>query len=104
MKEDTTSATLSPFLKWQQAWIDEGFAQARRMINLPTIWQRSQRIRKGATPSEVIYEEDQVKLLHYPSSPPVRHRTPLVFVYALVNRPYILDLKPGRSVVANFVD
>jgi polyhydroxyalkanoate synthase len=26
-----------------------------------------------------------------------------VFVYALVNRPYILDLKKGRSVVANFV-
>ena len=30
--------------------------------------------------------------------------TPLVFIYALVNRPYILDLKKGRSVVANFVD
>lgn len=104
MNEDTTGATLPPFLKWQQAWIDEGFAQARRMLNLPTVWQRSQRIRKGATPSEVIYEEDQVKLLHYPSSSPARYRTPLIFVYALVNRPYILDLKPGRSVVANFVD
>jgi polyhydroxyalkanoate synthase len=28
----------------------------------------------------------------------------LVFVYALVNRPYILDLKKGRSVIANFVE
>jgi polyhydroxyalkanoate synthase len=27
-----------------------------------------------------------------------------VFIYALVNRPYILDLKKGRSVVANFVN
>jgi polyhydroxyalkanoate synthase len=32
-----------------------------------------------------------------------RYRTPLVVVYALVNRPYILDLKQGRSVIANFV-
>ena len=52
----------------------------------------------------MVYEEDRLKVLHYVSETKPRHRTPLVFVYALVNRPYILDLKKGRSVVANFVD
>jgi len=94
----------NPFVRWQQAWIDESFSQARRMINLPNVWQKAQRIKKGATPSEVIYEEDQLKLLHYPSNTPPKYRTPLLFVYALVNRPYILDLKPGRSVVSHFVN
>ena len=104
MKEEDTNTIANPFLRWQQAYLEEGLAQARRMINLPSVWQKSQRIKKGATPSEVIYEEDQLKLLHYHSPSAPRHRTPLLFVYALVNRPYILDLKPGRSVVAHFVN
>jgi polyhydroxyalkanoate synthase subunit PhaC len=45
-----------------------------------------------------------LQLLHYLSKEKPRHRTPVVFIYALVNRPYILDLKTGRSVVANFVE
>jgi polyhydroxyalkanoate synthase len=52
----------------------------------------------------VVYEEDRLKVLHYPSADPPRYRTPLLFVYALVNRPYILDLKPSRSVVSHFVN
>jgi polyhydroxyalkanoate synthase len=84
--------------------MEETAAAAGRMLHLPTLWERSQRVRKGISQSEVVYEEDRLKLLHYVSSEKPRYRTPLVFVYALVNRPYILDLKKGRSVVANFVE
>ncbi|MGA2256746.1 MAG: class III poly(R)-hydroxyalkanoic acid synthase subunit PhaC, partial [Thermoguttaceae bacterium] len=64
---------------------------------------QAQRVRKGATPSEVVYEEDHLKLLHYPGDGQVKHKTPLLFVFALVNRPYILDILPNKSVVAHFV-
>lgn len=74
------------------------------MARLPFLLQQAQRVKKGVTPSEVVYEEDRLKLRHYPGEGPLRSRTPLVFIYALVNRPYILDLKRGRSVVANFVE
>jgi len=84
--------------------MDEAFAMAGRMSALPTLLDRAKRVRKGVTPSEVIYEEDRMKLVHYRSDAKPRHKTPVLFVYALVNRPYILDLKKGRSVVANFVD
>jgi polyhydroxyalkanoate synthase len=33
----------------------------------------------------------------------VKFKTPLVFVFALVNRPYILDIVAGKSVVEHFV-
>ena len=101
---NTTSDFSNPFVQCQQAVLDETFKTARRMAMMPSLWQRAQRVRKGVTPSEVIYEEDRLKLLHYVSDQKPRYRTPLVFVYALVNRPYILDLKPGRSVVAKFVE
>jgi len=97
------NGTTNPWGKWQQSMLDEGFANARRFSRLPLLYQKAQRIRKGATPSEVVYEEDRLKLLHYPTDQPPRYATPLVFVFALVNRPYILDLKPGRSVVEHFV-
>src|SRR5262252_2655254 len=91
------------WLQWQRAALDETLAATGRMTHLPTLWKRAQSIRKGASSAEVVYEEDRLKLLHYLSDTKPRFRTPLVFIYALVNRPYILDLKAGRSVVANFV-
>ena len=89
--------------KWQESVITETVANARRLARLPTLLQRAQRIKKGATTSEVVYELDHIKLLHYPTETPPKYATPLVFVFALVNRPYILDLKPDRSVVNHFV-
>jgi polyhydroxyalkanoate synthase len=94
----------NPWVQWQQTLVDETTAAVGRMTHLPTLWQRAQRIRKGVSPAEVVYEEDRLKLRHYISERAPRRRTPLVFIYALVNRPYILDLKKGRSVVANFVE
>jgi polyhydroxyalkanoate synthase len=101
----TESAPFSnPWLQWQRAALDESFATLGRMTNFPTLWERAKQIRKGVSASEVVYEEDRLKLLHYRSDSKPRFETPLVFIYALVNRPYILDLKKGRSVVANFVN
>src|SRR3982751_2415128 len=94
----------NPWLQWQNAALDETFAAFGRMSHLPTLYQRAQRIRKGVSPAEVVYEEDRLTLRHYTSDTEPRYRTPLVFIYALVNRPYILDLKKGRSVIANFVE
>src|SRR5215471_12794179 len=94
----------NPWLQWQQTLVDETITNLGRMAHIPTIFRRAQQIRKGVTPSEVVYEEDRLKVRHYVTDTKPKYRTPLVFVYALVNRPYILDLKKGRSVVANFVE
>jgi polyhydroxyalkanoate synthase subunit PhaC len=41
--------------------------------------------------------------LRYRGEGPIKHKTPLLFVFALVNRPYILDILPNKSVVRHFV-
>src|SRR5262252_5938622 len=94
----------NPWLQWQQTLVDETITNFGRMAHIPTIVRRAQQIRKGVTPSEVVYEEDRLKVRHYLTDQKPKYKTPLVFIYALVNRPYILDLKKGRSVVANFVE
>ncbi|MBW2637418.1 MAG: class III poly(R)-hydroxyalkanoic acid synthase subunit PhaC, partial [Deltaproteobacteria bacterium] len=58
----------------------------------------------ASTPYEIVYEEDRVKLKHYAPASVKKNRltTPLVVVYALINRETMLDLQPGRSVVDSF--
>ena len=60
----------------------------------------------GGTPSEVVYEENKLELHHYEPLVPEeeRHDVPLLFVYALINRPYILDLQPDRSVIRRMLE
>ncbi len=94
----------NPWIQMQRTIVDESFASIGRMARWPTLWERARRIRKGVTPAETVYEEDRLQLRRYLGGAKPRYRTPVVFIYALVNRPYILDLKKGRSVVANFVD
>jgi polyhydroxyalkanoate synthase len=57
----------------------------------------------ATTPYEVVYREDRVKLKHYMPQTKIRYETPLLVVYALINRETMLDLQPGRSVVQTFL-
>lgn len=50
------------------------------------------------TPHSVVYARGTMRLLRYPS-PRRRYRTPILFVYSLINRWYILDFLPGRSLI-----
>lgn len=56
------------------------------------------------TPYEIVYQQDRVKLKYYQSKAETKMETPLLIVYALINRETMLDLQPGRSVVQSFLD
>ncbi len=58
----------------------------------------------GTTPHEVIYNEDKMKLIHYLPTVKKILPVPVLIVYALVNRYYILDLQPDKSVVKKLLD
>ena len=53
------------------------------------------------TPKELVWTLNKARLYRYiPVVPPQeRHQVPLLLVFALMNRPYILDLRPGNSFV-----
>ena len=58
----------------------------------------------GSTPAEVVYEGRKIRLLHYKPTRDKTYPIPLLIVYALINRYYILDLQPDRSWVKRLVD
>jgi polyhydroxyalkanoate synthase subunit PhaC len=55
----------------------------------------------GQTPGELIWTLNKSKLYHYyPQVPAERvHPVPLLLVFALINKPYIFDLRPGNSFI-----
>ena len=65
----------------------------------------------ASTPYEVVYHEDRVKLKYYKADKkgagkgqqPPKLKTPLLVIYALINRETMLDLQPSRSVTESFL-
>jgi polyhydroxyalkanoate synthase len=60
----------------------------------------------GLTPKELVWTLNKARLYRYkPTRPPKERRpVPLLLVYALINKPFIFDLAPGRSFVEFMVD
>jgi polyhydroxyalkanoate synthase len=69
----------------------ENNRKAMRMFDLLL---KAPEISVGMTPSEVVYTQDDMRLLHYTPVVKSPYPVPVLIVYALVNRYYILDLQP----------
>jgi polyhydroxyalkanoate synthase len=80
-------------------------AQARHAEGVKVVVD-SLEVPVGLTPKEVVWTLNKAKLYRYvPTRPPEeRHPIPLLLVYALINKPFIFDLVPGRSFVEYMVE
>ena len=58
--------------------------------------------RTGGTPKDLVWTHRKTSLYRYRSAQR-RHRIPVVLVFALINRPEIFDLRPGRSFVEHLL-
>lgn len=59
----------------------------------------------GATPSDVVHAENKWRLLRYRPRPEgLAFQTPVLMVPSLINRHYVLDLTPGKSMVEYLVE
>jgi polyhydroxyalkanoate synthase len=56
------------------------------------------------TPKELVWTRNKTKLYRYISENPKKHKIPLLLVYALINKPYVLDLTKGGSLVEYLVN
>jgi polyhydroxyalkanoate synthase len=75
----------------------------RRLMSYPGALSVAQETRVGTTPCELVHERGPHKLLRYRGETPARWAEPVLFCYALINRPYILDLQPDKSVVRQYL-
>ena len=60
---------------------------------------REENLVVGVSAKEEIYREDKIVLYHYRPLVEKSFQVPILFVYALVNRPFMVDLQEDRSLV-----
>jgi polyhydroxyalkanoate synthase len=75
-----------------------------RFLSVPNVIEAALRPRDAATEARVVLSEGTHTLLHYRRQTPATQAEPVLLCYALVNRPYIMDLEPDRSVVRRYLD
>ncbi len=73
---------------------------ARTLVRVSTT-----RATVAQTPKQVIWTLNKARLYRYVPVVPAeqRHKVPLLLVFALMNKPYILDLRPGHSFIEYMV-
>jgi polyhydroxyalkanoate synthase subunit PhaC len=64
---------------------------------------RGNHISVGDTPNDIVSETRLYRLLHYRSLVKRVSSTPILVVYALVNRSYVLDLQPNKSWIRHLL-
>ena len=53
----------------------------------------------AATPGSVVYRDEMFELLQYTPATPKVHSIPVLMIPPQINRHYVMDLSPGRSLV-----
>ncbi|HEU4485332.1 MAG TPA: class III poly(R)-hydroxyalkanoic acid synthase subunit PhaC [Povalibacter sp.] len=91
-------------VKFDQAQLArEAEAFAQRLTRGLGLIEQIGNVEIGTTLKDAIYAEDKVVLYRYRPFPEVatrsRVRVPLLICYAMVNRPYMMDLQPDRSLI-----
>jgi len=81
------------------ASVIDPIANMQRLITLNKVLTSKAAI--AQTPKQMVWALNKAKLYRYVPMVPAeqRHPIPLLLVFAVMNRPYIIDLRPGHSYV-----
>lgn len=76
---------------------------SRKLEKMRSLLYTAGDVEVGSTSYEVIYETRTYKLAHYYPLVSKLAKTPVLLVYALINKSYILDLQPDKSWIRNLL-
>ncbi len=105
LNEESFASSLAALVDENIKFSDNGYNMLYR--NLSDLFSTKSRMFEPVrdtlfrTPSEEIRMGGRFSLLHYKSESANKHKTPLLVVYSLINRHYILDLLPKVSIIKN---
>jgi len=86
-----------PIPEWiENISVNQSFEKLKRLTEILSTEAEPQ---VGQTPKEIIWTKNKAKLYRYQPSIKKTNKVPILMIYALINKPYILDLYPGNSLI-----
>jgi polyhydroxyalkanoate synthase len=89
---NTAADSLADLLKSAAAMQERGRSVLQSMLELGDV-------AVGASEKHCVYSEDKIRLYRYSPLNRSANLKPVLICYAMVNRPYLLDLQPDRSFI-----
>jgi polyhydroxyalkanoate synthase subunit PhaC len=80
-----------------------GPQQSERALDMMHAVLSARDVPVGTTPKQLIWRKNKACLYRYTRATPPTQRTPVFLVLPLINRAYILDLRPGNSFVEHLL-
>jgi polyhydroxyalkanoate synthase len=87
--------------KKYQEEIDQALQNYKRVLEF---LEHPPTVLVGQSPKELVWSRNKARLYHYLPAVTPRYKIPILLIYALINKPYILDLRPGASLVEYLVE
>ena len=87
-----------------QAALDEVLEFTRKLGKGVQAVAQVGEVNVGCSDKDAVYEEDKLVLYRYRPLAPSAGLAPVLLCYALVNRPYMVDLQPDRSLVRGLLE
>ena len=85
--------------KWVDGMPEEFKSGYERFKRVSDVLTTEPEPKVGQTPKEVIWTKNKAKLYRYQTTLKKTNKVPILMIYALINKPYILDLTPGSSLI-----
>src|SRR5829696_9084260 len=94
---------LEELIRKEPTLAEEILEAYRKLEKARDILHTAGNIGVGETPNEVLVEKRAYRMLHYQQMVSKTARTPILIVYALINRSYVLDLQPDKSWIRSLL-
>jgi len=83
--------------------LEEAITTQRKLAGALQTLRSMDEVEFGVTAKEEVYREDKLAVYRFRGERPPTAKVPILIVYALVNRPYMVDLQDDRSLVRNLL-
>ncbi|MGM9924486.1 MAG: class III poly(R)-hydroxyalkanoic acid synthase subunit PhaC [Bacillus sp. (in: firmicutes)] len=97
-------ATSKELESWLNVMPEEFQKEYNRVKRVSQVLSKEPEPKVGQTPKQVIWTKNKTKLYHYQPAKTKTNKVPILMIYALINKPYILDLTPGSSLIEYLTD
>ena len=109
MGEVWAACEAGPVARWGAAalrvhdWDNPETIRFRKYATGAHLALRAPGVEPGRTPRETVWGRGKARLYRYEPDAPKKFSVPVLLVYALILRPYVLDLAPGNSLMEYLV-